>query len=125
METWKEKFVAGASLLTSVSTLVCCAIPALFVALGAGATLAGLVSACPQLVWFTEQKKWVFLIAALLIAAGGLLQWKARHAPCPADPAAARACMRLRRYGRMIYGVSVLLYLTGFFFAFVIGFLIQ
>jgi hypothetical protein len=33
--------------------------------------------------------------------------------------------MRLRRYGRIVYGISVLLYVTGFFFAFVIGFFIQ
>jgi hypothetical protein len=111
----------GASLLFSASTLICCALPALFVTLGAGATLAGLVSAFPQLVWFTEQKAWVFAIAALLLAVGGWAQWKARNAPCPIAPDAARACKRLRRYGRIIYGVSVLLYATGFFFAFVIG----
>jgi hypothetical protein len=125
METWKEKFVAGASLLTSASTLICCALPALFVTLGAGATLAGLVSAYPQLVWFTEQKKWVFLMAALLLLAGGWLQWKARNTPCPVNLDAARACLRLRRYGRIVYGISVVLYVTGFFFAFIIGYFIQ
>lgn len=125
METSKEKFLAAASLLTSASTLICCAMPALFVTLGAGAALAGIVSAFPQLVWFTEQKKWIFGVAGLLLLAGGWLQWKARHAPCPANPAAARACLRLRRYGSMIYIVSAVLYLTGFFFAFVIGFFIQ
>ncbi len=121
METRKEKLLAGLSLLTSASTLVCCAMPALFVTLGAGATLAGLVSSFPQLVWFTEHKQWVFAIAALLLLAGGWLQWKARNAPCPVSPDAARACLRLRRYGRVIYGCSVALYLTGFFFAFVIS----
>jgi hypothetical protein len=120
METWKEKLLAGASLLTSASTLVCCAMPALFVTLGAGATLAGLVTDFPQLVWFTEQKLWVFAIAGMLLAGGGWAQWKARHAPCPAAPDAARACLRLRRYGLVVYGASVLLFLIGFFFAFVI-----
>ncbi|MBL8713265.1 MAG: hypothetical protein JNM12_10220 [Alphaproteobacteria bacterium] len=120
METRKERLLAGLSLLTSASTLVCCAMPALFVTLGAGATLAGIVSSFPQLVWFTEQKQWVFAIGALLLAAGGWLQWKARHAPCPVDPGAARACLRLRRGGRIIYAFSVLLYMAGFAFAFVI-----
>lgn len=123
METQKEKLLAWLSLLTSASTLVCCAMPALFVTLGAGATLAGLVSSVPQLVWFTEQKQWVFAIAALLLLAGGGLQWQARHAPCPVEPGAARACLRLRRGGRIIYGISVLLYVTGFLFAFVLPYL--
>ncbi len=125
MESWKEKLLAGASLLTSASTLVCCAMPALFVTLGAGATLAGLVTAVPQLVWFTEQKRWVFAIAALLLAAGGWMQWKARLAPCPVEPGAARACRRLRRLGLVIYAISLGLYATGFFFAFVARYLMQ
>lgn len=119
MQSRSEKILAGLSLLTSASTLVCCAMPALFVTLGAGAALAGLVSNFPQLVWFTEQKQWVFAIAALLLLAGGALQWRARNAPCPVEPQAATACMKLRRMGRIIYAVSVLLYATGFFFAFI------
>jgi hypothetical protein len=125
MDSWKERLLAGASLLTSASTLVCCALPALFVTLGAGATLAGLVTAFPRLVWFTEQKKCVFAIAALLLAAGGWMQWRARHAPCPAEPGAARACLRLRRAGIIIYAVSLGLYATGFFFAFIAGYLAE
>jgi hypothetical protein len=120
METAKEKLLAAVSLLTSASTLICCALPALFVTLGAGATLTGLVTSFPQLVWFTEQKKWVFAITALLLLVGGWLQWKARLAPCPIQPDAAKACQRLRRTGRWIYGCSLVLYLTGFFFAFII-----
>ncbi|MEZ0224098.1 MAG: hypothetical protein ACAH83_06065 [Alphaproteobacteria bacterium] len=119
METRREKFLAALSLFTSASTLVCCAMPALFVTLGAGATLAGLVTAVPQLVWFSEHKVWVFWGAGLLLAVGGWLQWKSRYAPCPTDPALAKACMRLRRNGHIIYFISLGLYLTGVFFAFV------
>jgi hypothetical protein len=119
LETSKDKFVALLSLFTSASTLVCCALPALLVTLGAGAALAGLVSTFPQLVWFSEQKVWVFSIAAALLALGGWMQWQARNAPCPVNPGAARTCMRLRRNGRIIYFISLALYLTGFFFAFI------
>lgn len=119
METRREKLLAAVSLFTSASTLVCCAMPALFVTLGAGATLAGLVTAVPQLVWFSEHKAWFFWGAGIMLAIGGWLQWKNRYAPCPADPKLAEACMRLRRNGRIIYFASVGLYLTGFFFAFI------
>jgi hypothetical protein len=120
VETAKEKTLALLSLFTSASTLVCCALPALLVTLGMGAALAGLVTAVPQLIWLSEHKTAVFGLAALLLLAGGWMQWNARNAPCPIDPAAAQSCMKLRRNGRIIYFVSLGLYLTGFAFAFVL-----
>ena len=120
METGKEKTLAVLSLFTSASTLVCCALPALLVTLGMGAALAGLVTAVPQLIWLSEHKTAVFGLAALLLLAGGWMQWQTRNAPCPVDPVAAKSCMKLRRNGRIIYFVSLGLYLTGFAFAFVL-----
>ena len=114
----KSLLVPGLGLFTSLGTLVCCALPALLVALGAGAVLAGLVSAVPQLVLLSEYKEIVFTVAGLLIVVAGLLQWRNRNAPCPIDPAQAVLCTRLRKVGVWIYGVSVIVYLTGFFFAF-------
>ena len=60
--------VAFGTLLASSATLVCCVLPAALVSIGAGAALVGLVSTFPQLVWLSENKGWVFGIAA--IAAG-------------------------------------------------------
>ncbi|MCS6996752.1 MAG: hypothetical protein NZ533_07330 [Casimicrobiaceae bacterium] len=107
------------SVFTSASTLVCCALPALLVALGAGATLASLVGMFPQLVWLSEHKGLVFTVAGVMLAVAGYFQWRARYAPCPADPALAAACTRQRRISRAVYTVSVALYLIGGFFAFV------
>ncbi|HSV45392.1 MAG TPA: hypothetical protein VLJ58_06335, partial [Ramlibacter sp.] len=70
-----------ATLLASSGTLVCCALPALLVALGAGAALSALVAAVPQLVWLSEHKEALFAFAGLMLAAGGALQWANRHAP--------------------------------------------
>lgn len=106
------------ALLTSGSTLICCALPALLVALGAGAALSSLVSAVPQLVWFSEYKEAVFGFATLMLLASGALQWRARSLPCPIDPALAAACTSTRRTAWRIYAVSVALYLAGAFFAF-------
>ncbi len=57
--------LAFTALLASSGTLVCCVLPALMVALGAGATLAGLVTAVPQLIWLSEHKVEVFTVAAV------------------------------------------------------------
>lgn len=107
------------SLFTSVGTLLCCALPALLVTVGAGAALAGLVSTAPWLVALSKYKVWTFGIAGALLVAAGIMQWRARNLPCPIDPVHAQACTRLRRISLWIYGLSVAIYATGFFFAFI------
>jgi len=108
-----------ASLFASAGTLVCCAIPALLVTLGAGAALSSLVSVFPQVVWLSEHKDSLFTLAGLAIAGAGVLQWRARSAPCPADPALRGACLRTRKASGRVYVVSVGVYLIGAWFAFV------
>jgi len=110
---------AGA-LLTSSATLVCCVLPALLVSLGAGATLAGIVSAFPQLIWLSEHKATVFGIAGTMLLGSGVLLWNARRLPCPVDPLAARTCVRLRRISYGLFVFALLAYATGVAFAFVI-----
>jgi hypothetical protein len=107
------------SLFTSGGTLICCALPALLVTIGAGAALSSLVSVFPQLVWLSEHKDWVFSVAGVALAVAGWLQWRARFEPCPADAALAAACMKTRRTSRVIYFVSVAIFLIGAFFAFI------
>jgi hypothetical protein len=108
------------TLLASGATLLCCVLPAVLVSLGAGAALVGLVSAFPQLVWLSEHKVGVFVIAGALLAASGVMIWRARSLPCPVDPMAARTCTRLRRVSAVLYLVSVAAFAAGALFAFVL-----
>jgi hypothetical protein len=119
-ELRRSALSAWVSLLASSSTLVCCALPALLVMLGAGAALSGLVAAVPQIVWLSEHKGWVFGTASVLMLAGGVLQWRNRTAPCPLDPQLRAACLRTRRWSLGVYGVSLLLLALGAAFAFVL-----
>jgi hypothetical protein len=111
--------VSFLSLFTSSGTLICCALPALLVTIGAGATMAGLVTNFPQIVWLSEHKIALFIVAGVMLIAAGIMQWRARSLPCPADPALAAACTRTRRISTGIYWFSVAMYATGFFFAFI------
>lgn len=108
-----------ASLFASSSTLVCCALPALLVGLGAGAALSSLVAVVPQIVWLSENKESLFAVATLLMVGSGVLQWRNRSAPCPTDPALRDACLRTRRTSWRVYLASVALLLVGGWFAFV------
>lgn len=112
---------ALASLFASSTTLVCCALPAMLVAIGAGAALSSVVSAVPQLVWLSEFKVPLFAVAGLLLLGAGVVQWRSRTAPCPADPARGRACLRMRKASARVYAVSVFIYAVGGWFAFVAG----
>ncbi|HYD33343.1 MAG TPA: hypothetical protein VEA39_02140 [Methylophilaceae bacterium] len=122
--TGKTRLLNVISLFTSASTLVCCALPALLVAIGAGAALSGLVSTVPQLVWISEHKTPIFAFAGAMLLLAGLLQWNARSAPCPADPALADACRRTRRNSLRIYWSSLALFAIGAWFAFIAPLLI-
>jgi len=113
-----KRIISFLSLFTSVSTLFCCALPALFVVLGFGAAFAGLVGSFPQIVWISEHKFLVFGSGALLLALGGFLQFKSKQLSCPAEPALGEACATTRDWSAFVYWTSVILYLIGSFFAF-------
>jgi hypothetical protein len=117
--------LAAGALLASSATLVCCVLPAALVAIGAGAALAGLVTAVPQLVWLSEHKALVFEVAGALLAISGVALWVGRRAPCPADPLLARSCQRLRRISVILYLVALFSFSLGAMFAFLLPLLAE
>jgi len=113
--------VAAGALLSSASTLVCCVLPAVLVAIGSGAALVGLISAVPQLIWLSEHKGLMFGVAGAALLGSGAMLWRARQMPCPTDPVAARSCTRLRRASQRLYGIAVSTYAVGATFAFLLS----
>lgn len=113
----KNVFVSFFSLFTSMSTLICCALPALLVSLGLGATMVGLVSTFPQLIWLSEHKWLVFGLSAVMLSLSAFMQYRARFLPCPIDPDAARACTRARKVSSRITIFSIVVWVIGFTFA--------
>jgi hypothetical protein len=112
--------LAAGALLASSATLVCCVLPAVFVAVGAGAALAGLVTAVPQLIWLSEHKPLVFGVAAALLCVSGIALWLGRLAPCPLDPGLARSCRLVRRISVIVYAAALVSFLLGAAFAFLL-----
>jgi len=115
----KTKAVSFLSLFTSSGTLICCALPATLVGLGAGAAMSSLVSSVPQLVWFSEHKIGVFLLAGIMLVLSGAMQWHVRSLPCPTDSTLATTCIQTRKISLRVYIISVAIFLIGGFFAFV------
>jgi hypothetical protein len=116
---WRNIALQALSLFSSIGTLVCCALPALLVSIGAGAVMVTVVSAVPQLVWLSEHKVPLFCFAGSMLLLVGISNHRNRNAPCPIDPDQARSCLRLRRWSQGIVYLSAAIFLVGFFFAFV------
>ena len=116
----RNVILSAATLLSSTGTLVCCVLPAILVGLGAGAALAGLVTAVPQLVWLSEHKPLVFGTAFALLLVSGGATWYSRTLPCPAEPRAAQSCQRLRRLNLALYSVALLSFALGISFALIL-----
>ena len=110
---------------TSTGTILCCALPALLVTIGAGAALSSFISTFPQIVWVSKYKEYIFIAAFILIILSGYLQWQARKLPCPADKLLAAQCMRARKLSLKIYFISVVTLIIGFAFAFVLPCLLK
>ena len=113
------------SLFTSLSTLLCCALPSLFVLFGLGATVASVLSQAPWLVAMSHHKHWVFLFAGLLISANFVYMYavapklQARNGACDLnDPT---ACHTASRFSRIVLWCSAVLYLIGCFTAYLLG----
>ena len=105
-----KKLVSVLALFGSMGTLVCCVLPATFVALGFGATFAVFIGRFPQLIWFSEHKPIVFGGAALLLISGALLH---RRQTCPTE-----GCSVLKGWSHRLLILSLGLYIIGLTVAF-------
>ena len=108
------------SLFASSSTLICCALPSLFVVLGAGASFASLLTVFPFLIVLSQYKLAISLTAFTTIALAGFAHYKTAHLPCPADPELGRACLQSRRRARLVYYVSVSIFAFATFFTYLV-----
>jgi hypothetical protein len=111
--------IESVALLGSLGTLLCCALPAVLVSVGAGAAMASLVTNVPQLVWLSEHKIALFIFAAIMLVFSGATTFINRRAPCPVDPIQAKSCRRVRRFAASVFFTSLALYAVGFYFAFI------
>jgi len=117
--TNRDRAVTWLTLLASSGTLVCCTIPILLVSLGFSGAVIALTANVPFLVTLTHYKLVVFGLSLALLAFSGWLLYRPGRA-CPIDPELARICNRLQVWNRRVYWFSLVVWLVGFFFAFLL-----
>ncbi len=111
------------TLFTSLSTLICCALPVLLVTFGMGASLASFISIFPWIIVLSKYKLQIFFLAGLCLLISSYLYWKGKDAPCPSDPIQAKICSKLRIFNLFILSTSLITYFIGFFFTFLAAYI--
>jgi len=112
------------SLFTSLSTLLCCALPSLLVLFGLGASVASLLSFMPWLVLLSQHQFWTFSISGVLIAVSfvnvcSIIPRVRSIERCDADD--PTACRDASRTSKVLLWISAAIYGSGFFAAYVLG----
>ena len=120
-----NKIINYLTLFTSSGTVICCALPALLVSIGAGAALSSMISVFPQLVILSIYKIPIFIFAFIMLVISGIIQYLSRSLPCPSDKKLADICTQTRKVSLIIYFFSLGIFTTGLLFAFILPFFIN
>ncbi len=111
------------SLFTSLSTLLCCALPSLLVLFGLGASVASMLSFMPWLVTLSRHKQWTFAVSGVLIALSFVNTYyvspRIRAKECRTDDLSA--CEEASRLSKILIWVSAVIYAVGVFVAYALG----
>jgi len=111
------------SLFTSLSTLLCCALPSLLVLLGLGASVASALSFVPWLVTLSRHKQWTFSVSGVLIALSFVNMYyvapRLRSVECTSDDSSA--CEDTSVVSKAVLWVSAGIYVVGVFVAYALG----
>lgn len=120
----RAKFLGYGALFSSLGTLLCCALPALLVFFGLGATVASILVSAPWLVALSQHKFVMFMIAGVLIASNFVYVYvvaprlRATAGACAPGDA---ACGMVSRYSKIVLWLSAAIYAAGATVAFALG----
>jgi hypothetical protein len=125
----------------STSTLMCCTIPALLSVIVGAATVASTASTIPGFITFAIHKKWIFIITAAMLLLNAAVIYRPRASTADevrdisnrrlakffmsvCDIDAKEYCEPVSKAAKIIFWVSVLFYIIGFTFAYILPYLL-
>ncbi|MDA9818072.1 hypothetical protein N9C35_03435 [Flavobacteriaceae bacterium] len=115
----KESLLPFFGLFTSISTILCCALPIILVTLGMGAVFASLTASFPFIIWLAERSTYLFFIAAIILLIGGYFIF-AKLQFCPVDKELAKICNKTKKFNKIIWWLSVIILVISFFFKYIL-----
>lgn len=115
----KESLLPFLGLFTSISTILCCALPIILVTLGMGAVFASLTTNFPFITWLAERSVYLFFIATILILISGYFIF-IKPQTCPTDKKLAKICNKTKIINKIIWFVSVIILVISFFLKYIL-----
>jgi hypothetical protein len=120
----KESLLPFFGLFTSISTILCCALPIILVTLGMGAVFASLTANFPFITWLAERSLYLFAIATALLLIGGYCIF-IKPQTCPIDKKLAEMCDKTKKFNKIVWWTSVIILAISFFFKYILILLIS
>ena len=119
----KEYLLSFSGLFTSLSTIMCCALPIILVTFGMGSVFASITTIFPFINWVAEKSIYFFFISLIsLLTAGYFIFIKPQS--CPADKNMAKICYKSKKLNKIIWYLSVIILGVSFFFKYILILLI-
>lgn len=119
MKNLRHNLSSFFSLFTSLSTLLCCALPTLLIILGLGAVVASTISSFPFLIALSKNKHWMFLAAFIALGINFYLLYGRKKRVCPIPTNKVETpCEAASRWNKVIFWISVVMLLIGLFVAY-------
>ena len=115
----KEAILPFLGLFTSLSTILCCALPIILVTLGMGAVFAGLTANFPFIIWLAQKSSYLFTIASILLLVSGYFVF-IRAQTCPVDKKMAEICAKTKKFNKIVWIFSVIILVISAFFKYLL-----
>ena len=107
-------------LFASTTTLICCALPIMFVSIGMGSLVAAVYGEhLPWLRWFGMNEHITFGATAALLLGGAWALFRPGRT-CPADPELGRLCAQADKWNKRFLALGALVWCVGAFATFVL-----
>ena len=119
----KESLLSFFGLFTSVSTILCCALPIILVFLGMGSVFASLTEHFPFITWLSKKSIHLFIIAIIFLLISGYFIF-IKNKTCPANKKLANICSKTTKFNKIIWFLSVIILVISFFFKYILILLI-
>lgn len=119
MIKFKESILPFFGLFTSISTILCCALPIILVTLGMGAVFASLTANFPFIIWLAQRSLYLFIIASFLLLIGGYFIF-VKPQTCPSDKKLAEICQKTRKFNKIVWIISVAILTISLFFKYLL-----
>ena len=115
--SWQQRAGSFLALFTSTGTLICCALPALVVAIAGGSAMVSLLSTFPWLATLSAYSGWIFIIAGFMILFSGILILRPKgKVACTIT--GGNGCETAGRFQKTMFWIAVVFYGAGLFAAY-------